>query len=182
VASGWSTTYDRLFVIDAEGKVAFKGTKNAKSQVADAKAAIQDAINRVNTPVDTTTTEPPVDTTTSESPVDTTTTEPPVDTTNMNNTTTSVLDFGVTEGFELKQNYPNPMRLNTTIEFSISERTQVTLSLFDITGKIVSIPIEGIYQPGDYNVQVQRNNLQEGIYFYRLNAGDFVETKRMIIQ
>jgi len=94
----------------------------------------------------------------------------------------SVNNFEVAEGFELGQNYPNPMQNETKIHFQLSEAAEAQLTLFDLTGKVVSVLENNYYQAGEHEVVMRRNSLESGVYFYRLNAGEFSSTKRMVIQ
>jgi peroxiredoxin len=143
VASSWSATYDRLYVVDSSGKLVFKGSKSARSQISPAKSAIQTALNNVVT----------------SSPI-----------------------IDEQEGFSLSQNYPNPVRSSTTIKFRLDEASQVDLSVYDITGKMVAAPINDFYERGEHEFTFNRNGLQNGIYFYRLNTAKNEAVKRMVLQ
>ena len=83
--------------------------------------------------------------------------------------------------FSLEQNYPNPFNPSTSIQYAISSRQFVTLKVYDVLGKEV-ITLANEEKPGGmYNVQFTMNNLSSGIYFYQLKAGDYFETKKMIL-
>lgn len=142
VASDWGTTYDRLVVIDQEGKIAYKGSRAAKSDVDDAKAVIENALN----------------------------------------ITTSIDNINESNGFSLGQNYPNPVQNQTKIQFNIGEASDVTLSVYNIVGEKVFVPIQQYYLPGSYEVLIQSNKLSRGAYFYRLEAGKYSAMKKMIVQ
>ena len=83
--------------------------------------------------------------------------------------------------YRLYQNYPNPFNPTTTINFSLPKEQNVTLQVFDITGKTVATLISGKVQGGNNSIQFNANNLPSGIYFYKLTAENFSESKRMIL-
>ena len=87
----------------------------------------------------------------------------------------------VPKDFLLYQNYPNPFNPTTTIKFSIIKSAYVELKVYDITGKEVSTLVSDPYLAGTYQVDFNASNLSSGIYFYRLVAGDFSMTKKMIL-
>jgi CARDB/Periplasmic copper-binding protein (NosD)/Right handed beta helix region/Bacterial pre-peptidase C-terminal domain len=82
----------------------------------------------------------------------------------------------------LYQNYPNPFRGDTRVRFDLATAEPVTLEVFDIQGRLVSRPLENKrYEPGRYTIVVDHMPRGAGIYFYRLSAGRFVETRRMAL-
>jgi hypothetical protein len=85
--------------------------------------------------------------------------------------------------FTLNQNYPNPFNPSTNIQYAISSTQFVTLKVYDILGREVAILVNEEKPAGTYNVEFRMQNLElsSGIYFYKLQAGDFVETKKMIL-
>ena len=83
--------------------------------------------------------------------------------------------------YKLSQNYPNPFNPVTTINFSIPKQGNVTLKVYDVTGKEVIILINEQRSAGNYTVSFDGANLPSGAYFYRLESGDFKETRRMIL-
>lgn len=83
--------------------------------------------------------------------------------------------------FELKQNYPNPFNPVTKISYSIPKAGIVTLKIFDITGREVASLMNELKQPGIYSVDFNASSFASGVYFYRLEAQDFVDTKRMVL-
>jgi carboxypeptidase T len=85
--------------------------------------------------------------------------------------------------FSLEQNYPNPFNPSTSIQYAISSRQFVTLKVFDLLGNEVATLVNEVKTAGAYNEQFTMNNVQlsAGVYFYRLQAGSFVETKKMIL-
>ena len=83
--------------------------------------------------------------------------------------------------FTLQQNYPNPFNPVTGINFSISKSTNAKLTVFDITGKELAILVNENLNPGTYKVNWDASDFPSGVYFYRLTAGDFVQSKKMIL-
>jgi plastocyanin len=94
----------------------------------------------------------------------------------------SVADDGsIVNKFELNQNYPNPFNPTTTIKYSIPANGIITLRVFNAIGEEVSMLANEIKEAGTYDVSFNAAQLSSGIYFYRLQAGSFVETKKMIL-
>jgi subtilisin-like proprotein convertase family protein len=83
--------------------------------------------------------------------------------------------------FSLAQNYPNPFNPNTSIKFSVPSAEIVTLKVYDILGKEVAVLVNELKQPGLHSVDFNASRLASGIYFYRINAGEFTSVKRMIL-
>jgi hypothetical protein len=82
--------------------------------------------------------------------------------------------------FVLEQNYPNPFNPITNIEFHIADFEFVSLKVFDILGNEVETLINEQMFPGNYTVKFNGKNLTSGTYFYRLQAGEFIEIKKMV--
>jgi hypothetical protein len=83
--------------------------------------------------------------------------------------------------FELKPNYPNPFNLGTTITYSLLKAAFVSLKVFNARGQEVLLLVNGHKDPGFYQIQWNASPVASGIYFYRLQAGEFVETKKMML-
>jgi len=83
--------------------------------------------------------------------------------------------------FALHQNYPNPFNPTTTIAFDVKENSHVTLALYDVLGREVAKLVDKSMPPGSYTVRFDASQLAGGIYFYRLKAGNFSETKKMVL-
>jgi hypothetical protein len=83
--------------------------------------------------------------------------------------------------FYLFQNYPNPFNPSTQIRYSIPKTTLVTINVYDILGKEVATLVNEEKSPGNYEVEFNGSSLPSGIYFYKLQAGDFVEAKKMVL-
>ena len=83
--------------------------------------------------------------------------------------------------FLLSQNYPNPFNPSTTINFSIPNLLFITLKVYDMLGREVVILVNGEKPTGNYEVKFDGSNLPSGVYFYRLSAGEFSETKKLML-
>jgi len=83
--------------------------------------------------------------------------------------------------FSLNQNYPNPFNPNTTIEFDLSKTTEVSLKVYNILGEEVSTLVSDRLSAGSYSYEWDASKYASGVYLYRLEAGGFIETKKMIL-
>ncbi len=83
--------------------------------------------------------------------------------------------------FALSQNYPNPFNPSTVISYQLAERSQITLKVFDILGREVATLINEEKPAGSYQIEWDARNFASGVYLYRLNAGAFGETKKLIL-
>ncbi|MFA5803479.1 MAG: N-acetylmuramoyl-L-alanine amidase [Melioribacteraceae bacterium] len=85
--------------------------------------------------------------------------------------------------YSLDQNYPNPFNPETVISYQLPENSFVTLKIFDVLGNEVAILVNESQQAGKHNYELGIRNyeLSSGIYFYQLRAGDFIQTKKMIV-
>ncbi|MEP7145478.1 MAG: Omp28-related outer membrane protein [bacterium] len=81
--------------------------------------------------------------------------------------------------YNLSQNYPNPFNPNTNFTFSIPKSQNVSLKFYDILGNEIATYADGFLNAGSYSVEFDGTNFASGIYFYKLTAGGFTETKRM---
>ncbi len=86
-------------------------------------------------------------------------------------------------GFDLEQNYPNPFNPSTTIKYSIPEQTRVTIRLMNLLGQEVHTPlVDEVEAPGTYQIDfTDADNLPSGTYIYRMDAGTFSASKRMVL-
>ena len=89
--------------------------------------------------------------------------------------------YGSVINFKLEQNYPNPFNPQTSIKYTVSSRQFVLLKVFDSIGKEVSTLVDEEKPSGTYKVVFSAKNLPSGIYFYTIKAGDFTQTKKMVI-
>lgn len=85
------------------------------------------------------------------------------------------------EVFELNQNYPNPFNPTTSIKFSIPKSGEVTLKVFDVLGREVATLVNQTMNAGAYTFNFDASKLASGMYVYRLTAGDFVASKKMML-
>ena len=83
--------------------------------------------------------------------------------------------------FVLLQNYPNPFNNQTTIRYHLSKSSHVELEIFSVTGHKVATLVSGHQSAGDYNYKWDTSDLAGGMYFYRLAAVDFFQTKKLIL-
>ena len=81
----------------------------------------------------------------------------------------------------LNQNYPNPVRNNTRISYSVPESLMVTISVFDVVGNLVTTLVDKYHHPGNYEIELNTSGFINGIYFYQMTTGKFNQTKTMII-
>jgi hypothetical protein len=91
------------------------------------------------------------------------------------------VEIGVPKKFALSQNYPNPFNPATKINFELPRSSNVKLSVYDITGKLASELVNEQRAAGYYTVEFNASNLSSGMYFYRIEAGEFTTTKKMIL-
>ncbi len=91
------------------------------------------------------------------------------------------VNIDVPDKFLLSQNYPNPFNPSTTIEFTIPENGFVRLSVFNSLGQEVSVPVNKNMISGHHIVNITADNLSSGIYYYRLEMGNNVNIKKMMV-
>jgi len=82
---------------------------------------------------------------------------------------------------EVEQNYPNPFNPITTIKYQIPEMSSVTLKVFDVLGNEIAVLVNEEKTVGNHQVEFEASSLSSGIYFYQLKAGEFIETKKMLL-
>lgn len=87
----------------------------------------------------------------------------------------------ISYSFELKQNFPNPFNPSTTIKYFIPSKNFVTLKVYDSRAMEVMSLINENKDTGEYEIQMMNNNFSSGVYYYKLTAGDFSQTKKMVI-
>lgn len=96
--------------------------------------------------------------------------------TNVRQTTNSAAEL-----FQLRQNYPNPFNPSTVISYQLASPNYVTLKVYDVLGREVSILVAGRQSAGSHSVTFNAAMLPSGVYFYRLQAGAYAETKKLTL-
>ncbi len=143
VATNWSSTYDRLVVIDGEGKIAYKGNSAASSNAGDAKQAIETALGQL----------------------------------------TTIAEIPEHKGnFHVAGIYPNPFSTEATVKFYSPDAGMVSVNITDISGRTVENRIHQFFPPGENSLQLSRENLKQGIYFIRLDAGQQSVTRKIVVR
>jgi hypothetical protein len=92
-----------------------------------------------------------------------------------------VINNEMPSNFYLTQNYPNPFNPSTKIYFSIPERSNVELNVYNLLGVKVAMLAKGYKEAGNYEVTFEANNLPSGLYLYELKTGQFSQTKKMLL-
>ncbi len=87
----------------------------------------------------------------------------------------------ITHSYSLSQNYPNPFNPSTVINYSIPKSGLVTIKIYDVLGREVTTLVNEQKSAGNYFVQFSGSHLSSGIYFYRLTAGSFTQTKKLVL-
>jgi hypothetical protein len=91
------------------------------------------------------------------------------------------ISSNVPDKFNLMQNYPNPFNPTTIIKWSIKEGAFVTLKVYDVAGRIVGTYVNEKLNAGEYEATVDASNLSSGVYFYKLQAGNYSDIKKMML-
>ncbi|MEG8946385.1 alpha-amylase family glycosyl hydrolase [Rosettibacter firmus] len=87
----------------------------------------------------------------------------------------------INKDFSLSQNYPNPFNPTTFINYQIPSTSNVILKVYDILGREVTTLVNEVQQAGRYEIKFNASDLPSGVYFYRIQAGNFSDTKKMIL-
>ena len=87
----------------------------------------------------------------------------------------------VPESYVLAQNYPNPFNPSTQIEFALPKASHVKLEIYNVMGELITTLVDGTRQAGHYSARFDATGLASGLYFYRLQAGEFVDTKKLLL-
>jgi hypothetical protein len=87
----------------------------------------------------------------------------------------------VNKSFRLNQNYPNPFNPSTNINFSLDKNSDVKLSLYDVSGKLIRVIKEGFLKAGSYDEKINMDGFGTGIYFYSLETSEGKVTQKMIL-
>ena len=92
-----------------------------------------------------------------------------------------LVNKSVPSDFSLSQNYPNPFNPSTQISFSIPENSNVVLKVYDVSGKEIATLVNETKSSGNYHVVFDASKYASGIYFYKITAGSFTDTRKMIL-
>ena len=87
----------------------------------------------------------------------------------------------IPQKFSLEQNYPNPFNPSTKISYSIPQKSFVTIKVFDLLGSEISQLINEEKETGRYELDFNAVDLSSGVYFYKIEVGDFSEIKKMVL-
>ena len=96
-------------------------------------------------------------------------------------TAIEIIDNSKPEKFQLYQNRPNPFNSSTVIIFDISQRLPVILQVYNLLGQVITTAVSEIKDPGQYQVYIEMNENPAGLYFYTIQMGDFINTKKMLL-
>ncbi|MBN8572021.1 MAG: T9SS type A sorting domain-containing protein [Ignavibacteria bacterium] len=91
------------------------------------------------------------------------------------------VEIGVPKKFNLSQNYPNPFNPTTRINYELPITNYVSIKIYDINGKVVVNLVNENKQAGYYTLEFNGANLSSGMYFYRIEAGEFSAVKKMVL-
>ncbi len=83
--------------------------------------------------------------------------------------------------FSVSQNFPNPVNKETVIQYAVASNAKVALRVYDIAGRVVETLVDAEQAPGIYSVAWNSEDAAKGVYFYRLTAGDFSQTRKMVV-
>jgi hypothetical protein len=83
--------------------------------------------------------------------------------------------------FSLNQNYPNPFNPHTTIKYELSQSSMTCLSVYDVLGREVSVLVNEWKNAGSYELKFDASGLSSGVYLYRLQAGDVVQSRKLLL-
>lgn len=91
-------------------------------------------------------------------------------------------ETSIPKQFNLYQNYPNPFNPSTTIKFDLPKDANVTIKIYDIIGRVVATLVNNeLKKAGSYDITWNASNYATGVYFYRIEAGSFVSSKKMVL-
>lgn len=91
------------------------------------------------------------------------------------------INSNVPKEFKLYQNYPNPFNPVSTIKYDVPKVTRVKIVIYDLVGREIKTLVNEVKEAGSYNIQFNASNFASGVYFYRIQAGDYIMTKRMVL-
>ena len=88
---------------------------------------------------------------------------------------------GIPQNFQLKQNYPNPFNPITTFEFSLPENTNISLSIYNLSGHLIQNLTKGYKSAGEYKIKWEAADFPSGVYLYKLKTDKFADVKKCIL-
>jgi hypothetical protein len=91
------------------------------------------------------------------------------------------VNLSKTFSYQLGKNYPNPFNPSTIIKYSVPVKQNVTLKVYNLLGNLVATLVNETKEAGDHSVEFNAKNLSSGVYYYQLQAGNFVQTNKMIL-
>ncbi len=93
----------------------------------------------------------------------------------------TLLSNEIPKEFSLGQNYPNPFNPQTQIKFDIAKHSNVRITVYDIAGRLVTTLVNENLKPANYEIKFEGSGLSSGAYFYKIEAGEFITTKKMLL-
>ncbi|HZW40647.1 MAG TPA: T9SS type A sorting domain-containing protein [Ignavibacteriaceae bacterium] len=97
------------------------------------------------------------------------------------NIATNQEEYNILYQFSLEQNFPNPFNPSTKIKYTLPQQGLVTIKVYDVLGKEITTLINEEKPSGEYEVEFDGSKLSSGIYYYKIQAGEFVQTKKMVL-
>ena len=91
------------------------------------------------------------------------------------------VDNNLVSSFELEQNYPNPFNPSTKIRFNIPMIEKVKIEVFNAVGNKVVTLLNELKEAGSHEIQLKAENWASGVYYYKISAGSFIQTKKMLL-
>ncbi|NOQ97861.1 MAG: T9SS type A sorting domain-containing protein [Calditrichae bacterium] len=85
------------------------------------------------------------------------------------------------EKLQLLQNYPNPFNPSTVISWQLAARNPVKLTLYNLRGQLIAVLLDELQDVGSHQLRLDGRKLASGIYFYRLQTGHYIQTRKMIL-
>ena len=157
-----------MYIVKLDGSINICGTSSTPSSISGSGGDLRNFTSTVTSPSPTVTS--------------------PSSSTGTGGTLTTICVIGIQPisneipgSYELYQNYPNPFNPTTKIKIQISKLADTKVTVYDILGREVEVLINEQLKPGTYEVEWNAANYTSGVYFYKLAAGDFVETKKMLL-
>ncbi|HID39881.1 MAG TPA: T9SS type A sorting domain-containing protein [Calditrichaeota bacterium] len=87
----------------------------------------------------------------------------------------------IPKSFALKQNFPNPFNPGTQIVFHLPKRSHVKLTVYNMAGQLVATIVNQVMEPGVKQINFNASSLPSGVYFYRIQASEYSDTRKMVL-